>query len=128
MATPVQRQRSNSPKHRAVTFTVAPVWVGVHNHDPAPGHTWSQTGATRPACLAESADAGSLRVPIGISPDGNAEVVFTPWPEGGVRTGLLGPRRSLPLLYIIAPPAPFAQRTALKSISLRRAPRPSPEG
>lgn len=117
MATPVQRQRSNSPKH-----------AGVHNHDPAPRHTWSQTGATRPACLAESADAGSLRVPIGSSPDGNAEVVFTPWPEDGVRTGLLGPRRSLPLLYMIATPAPFAHRTALKSISLERAPRPSPEG
>ena len=53
----VQRQRSNSPKH-----------VGVHNHDPAPRHTWSQTGVARPACLAggtRSADAGSLRVPIG---------------------------------------------------------------
>ena len=54
MATPVQRQRRHSPKH-----------AGVHYQDPAPRHTRSQTGATRPACLAESADAGSLRVPIG---------------------------------------------------------------
>ena len=65
--------------------------------------------------------------PSGISPDGNAKVVFTPWPEDGVRTGLLGTRRSPPVLYMMATPAPCVHRTAFNSISLRRAPRPSPE-
>ena len=47
--------------------------------------------------------------PSGTSPDGNAEVVFTPWPEDGVRTGLLGTRRYPPRRYMIAKPVPFAR-------------------
>ncbi len=56
------RTRPSAGELRATP--IAGAWR-CRNHDPARRHAWSRTGAKTPAPAAASADAGSLRLPIG---------------------------------------------------------------